>query len=106
MQRIGVFVCHCGTNIAATVDVKKVVDVMRKETERPEAVAAGTVKLCGVEYDDVLRMGNELLRSREAYDAMAHAVNPYGDGHACARIADAILWHFGRRSERPADFNA
>ena len=37
---------------------------------------------------------------------MAKAVNPYGDGHACARIADAILWHFGRRSERPADFNA
>ena len=84
----------------------KPVLVLRRETERPEAVAAGTVKLCGVEYDDVLRMGNELLRSREAYDAMAHAVNPYGDGHACARIADAILWHFGRRSERPADFNA
>ena len=84
----------------------KPVLVLRRETERPEAVAAGTVKLCGVEYDDVLRMGNELLRSRDAYDAMAHAVNPYGDGHACARIADAILWHFGRRSERPADFNA
>ena len=47
-----------------------------------------------------------LLRSKEAYDAMAHAVNPYGDGHACARIADAILWHFGRKAERPADFNA
>lgn len=84
----------------------KPVLVMRKETERPEAVAAGTVKLCGVAYDDVLRMGNELLRSKEAYDAMAHAVNPYGDGHACARIADAILWHFGRKAERPADFNA
>ena len=84
----------------------KPVLVMRRETERPEAVAAGTVKLCGVEYDDVLRMGNELLRSKEAYDAMAHAVNPYGDGRACARIADAILWHFGRRAERPADFNA
>ena len=50
--------------------------------------------------------GSELLRSREAYDAMAHAVNPYGDGRACARIADAILWHFGRRAERPDDFNA
>ena len=76
---------------------------------RPARGAAGgsqSLKVCGVEYDDVLRMGNELLRSREAYDAMAHAVNPYGDGHACARIADAILWHFGRRSERPADFNA
>ena len=84
----------------------KPVLVMRRETERPEAVAAGTVKLCGVEYDDVLRMGSELLRSREAYDAMAHAVNPYGDGRACARIADAILWHFGCRAERPDDFNA
>ena len=79
---------------------------MRKETERPGGRRRHQVKLCGVEYDDVLRMGNELLRSREAYDAMAHAVNPYGDGHACARIADAILWHFGCRSERPADFNA
>ncbi|HCY78867.1 MAG TPA: UDP-N-acetylglucosamine 2-epimerase (non-hydrolyzing), partial [Clostridiales bacterium] len=82
----------------------KPVLVMRKETERPEAVAAGTVKLCGVEYDDVLRMGNELLRSREAYDAMAHAVNPYGDGHACERIADAIEFSFGLRETRPSAF--
>ena len=78
-----------------------------------EAASSETIKIGwlgpltgGVEYDDVLRMGNELLRSKEAYDAMAHAVNPYGDGHACARIADAILWHFGRKAERPADFNA
>ena len=82
----------------------KPVLVMRRETERPEAVAAGTVKLCGVVYDDIVRMGNELLRDEQAYSAMAHAVNPYGDGFACRRIADAILWYFGRKSEKPADF--
>ena len=82
----------------------KPVLVMRRETERPEAVAAGTVAMAGVEYADVLRMGNELLRDANAYAKMAHAVNPYGDGNACARIADAIEWHFGRRTERPADF--
>lgn len=83
----------------------KPVLVMRRETERPEAVAAGTVKLCGVEYDRIVAMADELLDDADAYAIMAHAVNPYGDGHACARIVDAILWHFGRRSERPADFN-
>ena len=82
----------------------KPVLVMRRETERPEAVTAGTVAMAGVEYADVLRMGNELLRDANAYAKMAHAVNPYGDGNACARIADAIEWHFGRRAERPADF--
>ena len=82
----------------------KPVLVMRRETERPEAVTAGTVAMAGVEYADVLRMGNELLRDANAYAKMAHAVNPYGDGNACARIADAIEWHFGRRTERPADF--
>ena len=84
----------------------KPVLVLRRETERPEAVAAGTVKLTGVERADIIRDADELLTGGEMYQRMAHAVNPYGDGHACARIADAILWHFGRRSERPADFNA
>ncbi len=82
----------------------KPVLVLRRETERPEAVEAGTVAMAGVRYDDILRMGNELLRDRAAYERMAHAVNPYGDGHACRRIADAIEWHFGRRTEKPADF--
>ena len=83
----------------------KPVLVLRKETERPEAVEAGTVKLCGVKYDDVLRMAEELVTDRAAYDAMAHAVNPYGDGHACKRIADAILWFYGK-GDRPADYLA
>mgnify|MGYP000832418344 FL=1 len=84
----------------------KPVLVMRKETERPEAVAAGTVKLAGVERDAILALANELLNDPTAYAAMAHAVNPYGDGHACARIADAIEWYFGLRAERPEDHRA
>ncbi len=83
----------------------KPVLVMRKETERPEAVAAGTAKLAGVCYDDILAMANELLDSKEAYAAMAKAVNPYGDGQACRRIAHAIRYHFGLTDEVPEDFN-
>jgi UDP-N-acetylglucosamine 2-epimerase (non-hydrolysing) len=84
----------------------KPVLVLRRETERPEAVRAGTVRLAGVEQEAILRHAEELLTDREAYQQMAHAVNPYGDGHASERIADAIAWHFGLRSERPADFVA
>ena len=82
----------------------KPVLVMRRETERPEAVAAGTAKLAGVEKDVIVSMANELLDSPAAYAKMAKAVNPYGDGHACARITQAIEWYFGRTAERPADF--
>ena len=80
----------------------KPVLVMRRETERPEAVAAGTVKLCGVVQDDIVTMAERLIRDKSAYEKMAHAVNPYGDGQACRRIVDDILWYFGRR-EQPAE---
>ena len=83
----------------------KPVLVLRRETERPEAVAAGTVKLAGVDRNDIITMAHELITDPKAYAAMAHAVNPYGDGNACQRIADAILWHFGR-GEKPDDFTA
>ncbi len=83
----------------------KPVLVLRRETERPEAVHAGTVKLAGVNYDDIVCLGSELLDDDNVYEAMAKAVNPYGDGNACARIADAIEWHFGLRKARPVDFN-
>ena len=82
----------------------KPVLVMRRETERPEAIAAGTVRLAGVEYDTIVSMANELLDDTLAYASMAKAVNPYGDGNACRRIAQAILWHFGLSEERPVDF--
>ena len=82
----------------------KPVLVLRRETERPEAVEAGTVKLCGVEQERIVSMAEQLIRDGGAYREMARAVNPYGDGHACERIADAVLWHFGRKDTPPADF--
>ena len=83
----------------------KPVLVLRRETERPEAVAAGTVKLAAVVQDDIVTMAERLICDKDAYARMAHAVNPYGDGNACRRIADAILWHFGR-GEKPEDYQA
>ena len=83
----------------------KPVLVLRRETERPEAVTAGTVALAGVVQDDIVTMANRLLQDKQAYQKMARAVNPYGDGNACRRIADAILWYFGR-GEKPADYQA
>ena len=84
----------------------KPVLVMRRETERPEAIAAGTAKLAGVEKEEIVRLANELLDDPAAYAGMAKAVNPYGDGHASERIVQAILWHFGRTEQKPADFMA
>lgn len=78
--------------------------VLRRETERPEAVQAGTVKVAGTEEEDILALATELINDAAAYEAMAHAVNPYGDGRACARIADAIAYHFGLREDTPAEF--
>ena len=80
--------------------------VLRRETERPEAVQAGTVKLAGTEEEEIFSLASELLSDEKAYHAMAHAVNPYGDGQACRRIADAIEWKFGLRAERPGEFQA
>ena len=82
----------------------KPVLVLRKETERPEAVQAGTVKLAGVEEENIFSLARELLTNPGAYAAMAHAVNPYGDGQACRRIADAIQWRFGLRANPPEEF--
>ena len=82
----------------------KPVLVLRKETERPEAVQAGTVKLAGVCRDNIVGMAEELLTDPAAYARMAHAVNPYGDGRACRRIADAVLCHFGRSDRPPEPF--
>jgi UDP-N-acetylglucosamine 2-epimerase (non-hydrolysing) len=82
----------------------KPVLVLRRETERPEAVSAGTVKIAGTEKEDIVSLALELIRDKSAYERMAHAVNPYGDGRACQRIADAILYHFGFRAQPPKSF--
>ena len=72
----------------------KPVIVLRTETERPEAVEAGTVKLAGIKKEDIFNIANELINSEEAYNKMAHAVNPYGDGKACPRIVEHIVEYF------------
>ena len=84
--------------------IGKPVLVLRRETERPEAVNAGTVKLAGVDEQQIYDMAMELLNSEEVYNKMAEAANPYGDGRACERIAKAILYAFGKTTERPGEF--
>lgn len=86
----------------------KPVLVMRNTTERPEAVEMGTVKLVGTDVKAIIENVSTLLIDAEAYAAMANAVNPYGDGKACSRIAEYILsgsWPFSRCSRsRPEAF--
>lgn len=64
--------------------------VMRDTTERPEGVDAGTLKLVGTSEETIYRSFKELLEDRDAYEKMSKACNPYGDGHACERIADVL----------------
>ena len=68
--------------------------VLRTETERPEAVEAGTVKVVGVEENTIYNEAVAMLIDKEKYDAMARAINPYGDGHASERIVQHLLNHF------------
>mgnify|MGYP004732068847 FL=1 len=68
----------------------KPVLVMRDTTERPEGIAAGTLKLVGTEEELIYREFSRLLSDKDEYEAMSKASNPYGDGHACERIADVL----------------
>ncbi|MDE0563040.1 MULTISPECIES: UDP-N-acetylglucosamine 2-epimerase (non-hydrolyzing) [unclassified Exiguobacterium] len=70
--------------------------VLRDTTERPEGVAAGTLKLAGVEEEVIFGLADELLSDQAAYESMAKASNPYGDGEASRRIVDAIVERFTR----------
>ncbi len=81
----------------------KPVLVLRTETERPEAVEAGTVRVVGVRTDDIVDAANRLLGDPVFYDTMARAVNPYGDGRASSRICAAIQHYFGIASARPLE---
>jgi UDP-N-acetylglucosamine 2-epimerase len=83
----------------------KPVLVLRNETERPEAVKAGTVKLAGTNRENINKLAIQLLDDSNEYDRMARAVNPYGDGNASVRICEALLYEFGLRKEKPEEFN-
>lgn len=82
----------------------KPVLVLRRTTERPEGLVAGTLRLAGVEREPIAQMANAILRDEAEYCKMARAANPYGDGQASRRTVEAILHHFGLVPERPQDF--
>ena len=95
MARVDIVLTDSGGIQEEAPALGKPVLVLRDTTERPEAVSAGTVKLIGTAYEDVLRETNLLLDDAAHYRSMAEAVNPYGDGEACARIVNRILKEFG-----------
>lgn len=82
----------------------KPVLVLRDTTERPEGIEAGTLKLAGTDEDTIVAMALELLCSEEKYAEMAHASNPYGDGEAARRIAEAIRFYFKHTDQKPDSF--
>ena len=79
--------------------------VLRDTTERPEGIEAGTLKLAGTEEENIYQLAKRLLTDKEAYEYMSKASNPYGDGLASKRIADAINFYFKRTELRPETFN-
>jgi len=82
----------------------KPVIVLRNETERPEAVEAGTVLMGGVVRENIEKLANMLLTDKEAYEKIAKTANPYGDGNASERIVKAILYAFGETTQKPEEF--
>lgn len=82
----------------------KPVLVLRQETERPEAVEAGTVKMAGTDEEEIYKLAKMLLDDKNEYEKMNKAANPYGDGKASARIVQAIKFYFGATNEPPMEF--
>ncbi|HOA35534.1 MAG TPA: UDP-N-acetylglucosamine 2-epimerase (non-hydrolyzing) [Bacillota bacterium] len=105
MQRCRLVLTDSGGIQEEAPSLGRPVLVLRDITERPEAVEAGTVKVVGTAEEAVYSAARHLLENPAAYDAMARAINPYGDGRAARRIREALLYHFGLRPDRPADFS-
>ncbi|WP_305474665.1 non-hydrolyzing UDP-N-acetylglucosamine 2-epimerase [Bacillus sp. EB600] len=78
--------------------------VLRDTTERPEGISAGTLKLAGVEEEQIYKLATELLTNPAEHDRMAKATNPYGDGNASHRITEAIRYYFKQSEVRPEDY--
>ena len=90
MERADIVLTDSGGIQEEAPGLGKPVLVMRDTTERPEALAAGTVKLVGTDYDKIVDEVSILLDDSSAYALMSHAVNPYGDGKACKRIVEKL----------------
>lgn len=82
----------------------KPVLVLRDTTERPEGVQAGTLKLAGIQKENIYNLTRELLTDGEIYEGMAQASNPYGDGTASKRICENIKYYYGIIEEKPKSF--
>ena len=91
MNRAHIILTDSGGIQEEAPSLGKPVLVMRDTTERPEAIAAGTVKLVGTDHNRIVKHINQLLLDPDAYQAMSYAHNPYGDGKACARILDSLV---------------
>ena len=96
MSRVKLIMTDSGGIQEEAPTLGKPVMVLRTETERPEAVEAGTIKLAGVETEKIYNEAKKLLTDEKAYKEMAHAENPYGDGNACKRILDEIDKYFNK----------
>ena len=88
MEKADIILTDSGGIQEEAPSLGKPVLVMRDNTERPEALEAGTVKLVGTDYDKIINEVSELLENKESYNKMSKAVNPYGDGSACERIVN------------------
>lgn len=101
MDRCSIMLTDSGGVQEEAPSLGKPVLVLRENTERPEAVTAGTVRLVGTDEDRIVREVSTLLTDPAAYDAMARAVNPYGDGHASPRIRGAVEQFLGSGARLP-----
>jgi UDP-N-acetylglucosamine 2-epimerase (non-hydrolysing) len=99
MQRSTLILTDSGGIQEEAPALGKPVLVMRETTERPEGVAAGTARLVGTEEAAIVGAASELLEDEGAYQAMAQAANPYGDGQAARRIREILFQHFGLTAE-------
>lgn len=88
MEKADIILTDSGGIQEEAPSLGKPVLVMRDNTERPEALEAGTVKLVGTDYDKIVEEVSQLIENEDSYNKMSHAVNPYGDGLACERIVD------------------
>ncbi|MFE4809870.1 non-hydrolyzing UDP-N-acetylglucosamine 2-epimerase [Peribacillus simplex] len=80
--------------------------VLRDTTERPEGIAAGTLRLAGTDEQNIYNLAHELLTDQEVHEKMSKASNPYGDGNASVRIAEAIRYYFKQADMPPTRFDS
>ena len=106
MARSAIILTDSGGIQEEAPSLGKPVLVLRDTTERPEAVASGTVKLVGTDEDKVYNTAYKLLTDETAYKEMAESINPYGDGHTSERIVQAILYFYGISEKKPSVFIA